>query len=501
MSRRVSPGEATYVMRTAGLEPLVPYPGAQPQWLCRCKTCGDEVTPRYYNIKNGWGGCPTCRRARQSVVQRLPGSEAVAAMRAAGLDPVVPYPGRHEPWLCRCQTCGKQVTPRLNGILCGQGGCKWCAPNAPVDPRAAASIMQNAGLEPLVPYPGAGARWPCRCGQCGVEVTPSYNSVRMGHAGCIHCSLKATAGASQRLSHESAAGVMLGRKLEPLVPYQNAFTPWLCRCLVCGSEVTPSYSNVKSGWGCLSCKWIAQSDRQRIPEATAVAVMLKAGVQPLGPFRHSHEPWPGKCLVCGKLISPSLGSIKSGQGACKFCANCAVDPDEAAGYMRDAGLEPLGPYPGRHAQWSCRCLNCQRTVTPRYGSIRRGQGGCRWCAARNGFGFDANKVAFVYLVAHAALGALKVGVGNTTGTRLAEHRRQGWDLIATVRVPGAVALDIEKDILDGWRDGLDLPPYLSRGEMPQGGWTETVDVDAVDIPATVARIRMLATVAVAVNSA
>ena len=50
---------------------------------------------------------------------------------------------------------------------------------------------------------------------------------------------------------------------------------------------------------------------------------------------------------------------------------------------------------------------------------------------------------------------------------------------------------IEDNILDWWRTELTLPPYLGRYEMPQGGWTETVDSSEIDLAATVRRIENL----------
>ena len=49
----------------------------------------------------------------------------------------------------------------------------------------------------------------------------------------------------------------------------------------------------------------------------------------------------------------------------------------------------------------------------------------------------------------------------------------------------------ERDILRWWR-GLGLPSYLTLGQMPQGGWTETVEMRRVDLAATVTRICNLA---------
>jgi len=116
-------------------------------------------------------------------------------------------------------------------------------------------------------------------------------------------------------------------------------------------------------------------------------------------------------------------------------------------------------------------------------------GGCRWC--RNS-GFKVDDTAVVYLISHAGFGALKIGITGTDDIRLAHHRKHGWEVVTVVTMPGHLAIVAERAILAEWRTGLGLPPYLSKKEMARGGWTETVDADAVDVPATVARIRSLA---------
>lgn len=98
----------------------------------------------------------------------------------------------------------------------------------------------------------------------------------------------------------------------------------------------------------------------------------------------------------------------------------------------------------------------------------------------------------MYLVSHPVYHAAKVGIANTLGDRLSLHRKQGWQVLTVERVAGESAIAIEKEILRWWRIDLGLPKYLSKNEMPHRGWTETVDLDAIDIPATIARIRELA---------
>ncbi|RAG82353.1 hypothetical protein DN069_27925 [Streptacidiphilus pinicola] len=62
-------------------------------------------------------------------------------------------------------------------------------------------------------------------------------------------------------------------------------------------------------------------------------------------------------------------------------------------------------------------------------------------------------------------------------------------MLVTEDVPGEIALEIEEDILTWWRTDLGLRPYLTNHHMPQGGWTETVSEDSIDMAATIIRIR------------
>lgn len=104
----------------------------------------------------------------------------------------------------------------------------------------------------------------------------------------------------------------------------------------------------------------------------------------------------------------------------------------------------------------------------------------------------AHAPALVYVVTHAALGAAKIGVSDAAGSRIAQHRRAGWQLIAAFQVTAFAACAIEDHVLRWWRCGLGLPPFLERDQMPQGGWTETVAVGHIDLAATVENVCELA---------
>jgi hypothetical protein len=144
---------------------------------------------------------------------------------------------------------------------------------------------------------------------------------------------------------------MIEHGLEPLEPYPGAGRQWRCRCLRCGAEVAPRYSNIQQGWGgCPACRRAASSARQRGPKADAIEVLRAAGLEPLEPYQGVMMPWQSQCRTCGNQVTPLLNNIKKGQRGCKWCAGRAIDPAEAAAVMRAAGLEPLprGP-PGATA--------------------------------------------------------------------------------------------------------------------------------------------------------
>lgn len=52
---------------------------------------------------------------------------------------------------------------------------------------------------------------------------------------------------------------------------------------------------------------------------------------------------------------------------------------EAVASLKKAGLIPLAPYPGCSVPWLSKCLRCNNQASPRLGSVRAGQKGCKKC--------------------------------------------------------------------------------------------------------------------------
>lgn len=303
-------------MRSLGFEPLSSYPGGHKPWPSRCLSCGSECAPQLAVIRNRGGGCPDCGRLRTTRASQKDSDQAVIEMRAAGGEPLEPYPGSKNPWKCRCLSCGREISPTLGN---------------------------------------ARKQGPCRA--CGIE--------KMKKA--------------QRLNDDVAHKVMLESGLEPLDPYVNTGAPWRCRCLTCGEECFPTVDGVKRGSGCPVCGHERQAAKARTPEAVAIARMRAGGYEPLEPYPGNKDKrWRCLCLGCGREVSPTMGNVHHGK-RCPWCAGQRIDGDEAAAEMRSLGAEPLEPYPGKNSKpWRCRCTKCGQEITPTFSNARRFSP-CRYC--------------------------------------------------------------------------------------------------------------------------
>jgi hypothetical protein len=193
LARRVDGDQAAEIMQQSGFEPLERYPGGDRPWSCLCAVCGALCNPRYNNVRLGLQGCPVCAYRKRAEDYRLPEEDAVASMLAMNLQPLEPYPGNNRsPWRCRCRVCGAEVSPQLNYVRQGKGGCRMCRPGkvqrAQLLPDAdARAVMLAACFEPLEEYPGAMRPWRCRCLRCGLESTPAYGNVNRLGTACKHC--------------------------------------------------------------------------------------------------------------------------------------------------------------------------------------------------------------------------------------------------------------------------------------------------------------------------
>ena len=401
--------------------------------------------------------------------------EARAFFISKGLIPLEPYQGVNVPWKSKCQNCRQIVTPHFSSIRAGRR-CGVCSGKV-VIPQMAIKVMRKSFLDPLVSYPGANAAWKCRCIKCGHIIRARYSEVLHLGARCGYCQNKV-------VDVKEVMKVMRDAGFIPQSPYPGNKTPWHCICRVCRHDVYPAYTSVR--WkktGCKYCKKLL------VVPSEAEALMRNHNLEPLVPYPGAKYPWKSKCIKCGHIVSPQYSAIaRSGQGSCKYCSRKAVDPNSAVIFMISKGLIPLEPYSRSDGAWKCRCKKCMNIVTPKYISVFRGQGGCKYCATS---GIDYNASAFIYLMTHQHYGAHKIGIGTdkTVDNRIRAHERAGWEIYRSTPVSTAIkAEEIEAAVLLWLRKSRGLPPYLSKREMSRGGYTETVDATKIDLRAIWTRI-------------
>jgi hypothetical protein len=241
---------------------------------------------------------------------------------------------------------------------------------------------------------------------------PRYTNVRLRLQGCPVCANRKRA-QDYRLPEDVAVASMRAMDLEPLEPYPgNGRSPWRCRCLVCGADVSPQLSYVRQAkGGCRMCR-------------------------------------PGK--VQRAQLFPD---------------------DEARAVMLAANFEPLEPYPGSSRPWRCRCRRCGLESGPTYGNVSRLGTACKHCAPS---GFKLAEPAWVYLVERPADGVRQYGVTGDLTVRLAKHRKAGFTVVLEILAceDGHLALEIEAGVRAYLR-ARDIGPACERNELRSGGWTET----------------------------
>jgi recombinational DNA repair protein (RecF pathway) len=320
------PGDvAAAVMREANAEPLVPYPGKNDAiWLSRCLQCGATIRPRYNNVARGRGACRYCAQKAAATTRAMSADEAEHHLREAGAEPTAPYPGKqHLPWPARCITCGKGISPRLSTILQrGDAACAFCS-GARVDPDDPVALMRAAGVEPLVRYPGSRARWKSRCLTCGRVVYPSHMSVRAGARGCAYCArVKLDPIEAEQRMIDVGIKPAAPYPGSNQVPWPS--TCLRCGAAVAPSLATAT--DTRGANGCHVCANRIRAEAQRIPEDRAITMMTEAGAEPLEPYPGVLAKWRCRCLTCGHEIQPMLTVIQQGGGTCPKCANYGFDP-------------------------------------------------------------------------------------------------------------------------------------------------------------------------------
>jgi hypothetical protein len=418
-------------------------------------------------------------------------------MMEAGLEPLEPYKSIKTPWLCKCLVCGREVTPTFANVRNGHKGCAYCA-RKKTDVGNAIKIMETRGVRPTTAFPGAKKPWRGICLQCGEEVEPRFADILNGQGGCKYCAYRKK-GFAQRIEEHKAIQMFLDVGLQPLEKYQTVETPWKSLCLNCHNVVSPRLHAIQSGQrGCRYCGRLTAASKNRIRQDEAKKVMIEAGYTPLEPYVDATSKWKCTHNKCGEIVEVRYSQVNFGLGGCRKCgyemaaSKQRKNEQDAIQLMLDAGLQPIEKYESANKKWKCIHIQCGKEVTPKLGHIQAGRGGCKYCGIG---GINYNEPAYVYLIENVDLGSVKIGITNSNSVtdRIKAHQENGWRLIKKIELEtGQLAWSIEQEVLKWWRKTLKLPVHLSPDFMPQGGWTETVDSQEIDLVKVWERVEKLA---------
>jgi hypothetical protein len=298
--------------------------------------------------------------------------------------------------------------------------------------------------------------------------------------GCKYCSGRA-------LDQKDIAIVLKKLKLKPEEEFPGANTPWKLRCQRCNRIVTPRWTHLtrkdRNVGGCAFCS------RTRVHMDDILKLLSEKKLKPIGSFVNGKTPWICQCLKCKKEVKPRVNDLRAGQSGCIYCAGLRIDEKDAIKLANKNGFTPLVPYPGANKGWECVCNVCGQISKPHYTSMQQGMNRCKFCSTG---GFDFNKPAIVYLITHVKLGAHKIGVAGAAkhNERLKKHQKQGWTVYRHIEFKqGVQAFAVEGKVLHWLRYQKKLTPYLSIEQMPQAGWSETVDAAEIELVTIWAKVK------------
>jgi hypothetical protein len=473
MPARLNQEEIIRFFRLKGLNPIEDYQGVRTPCNCECLVCGKVVSPTLASLRAGRGGCAYCAGTK------VDPKDAEALLISRGLQPLVSYPGSKIPWKCIHLKCNQIVFPTFNKIQQGQSGCISCSGLSKKTNDEATSFFKSKGLIPLEPYQNSATKWKSKHTECGNIVFPRYRDVQQGHSGCIHC--------ASRVSDTVARELFLRVGLNPLIEFPGSVTAWPSIHKECGRLVSPMYSNIQQGKG--PCDYCGGS--KPIDPTEALELFRSNNFEPQEEFKNANSPWKSVHEICGGVVHPSYSRIASG-GGCRVCLEKSrVQPEIAEQVFIQKRIKPIVAFPGAGKPWLSIHLECGREISPTFTSINNG-GGCRYCAVS---GFKLDEPGVVYLITSAELQAHKIGITGVHTKRLQDHSNLGWKIYSTLEIfKGEIALQIEQDVLQWIRYERELPIYLSPEQMPQGGWTETVEASEIDLPTIWAKVEELSKV-------
>jgi hypothetical protein len=168
-----------------------------------------------------------------------------------------------------------------------------------------------------------------------------------------------------------------------------------------------------------------------------------------------------------------------------------ITEKQAVQVMKSAGYIPLEPYASSKLKWKSKHIKCGKIVSPKLNTITTGNGGCKNCAT---IGFEVNKAGYVYFLHHLDFSSYKVGISNIDSkpNRLKTHSKNGWKEIKVYKYDsGWSASAVETHFFVWLRKLKKIPPHLLKVDMKQGGWSETFSTTSISKQQVIRKLNQL----------
>jgi hypothetical protein len=447
----------------------------------------------------GWKYNPPMGSNKQTLSQ----GEVESLFLKQGLRVLEPYVNSRTRIKSECLGCGKVVHPFYRQIWSGQSGCRDCSSNRlKLNNQELNETFERLNITLIGEYRNSKIPVAVQCNVCrstSDEIVARLRKMRVFH--CVICKPQKTF--VRRRKHLSPSKSFFGNdkildeiqvgllknefaSLNYLLlgEFQTVHKPVSVRHISCGTVSDRSLHSIRKGAGfCKGCM-----KNRVITEEEALKVLDKAGFSPVGKYVNGDTPWESKCKKCGKLSNPTIHTLKGRKSGCAYCSGVRVDPDDAERVMISVGYIPLEPYKNNKAKWKSRHEVCGKVVYPMYNSIQSGQGGCSNCADK----YSYFEPSYFYVMENGIFSSLKIGISNSDSRddRVVVHSKHGWKLVKRIDFEnGFLAYEFEQTLLKYLRGSRNIPIHLSKKEMPQSGYSETVSMDLMGLQELLSLVR------------
>jgi hypothetical protein len=378
----------------------------------------------------------------------------------------------------QCLTCGHTWSPIPDNIRSGSGCPKCALKNSANKGGKRVTAEQwdlraaNAGVRWAAGTPeSTTSRTPVICIKCGHSWSPLPSNISKG-AGCARCAKNSPQ--PQSVWDERALAVGL-RWIEPV---KGRHAKAKAECIKCSYKWTVDAGGVAGGAGCPNC---GSETRSKSRHLGSEVWNERASQQNLvwleQPTNNSIKKLI-RCNECKYEWKTIPSSIQSGAG-CPVCNGVVVEDSTWEARAAAVHIRWLEIPKSSRRPTPAKCLECGLLWKANPSGITSGSG-CPDCAET---GYKVGQPGMLYFVERSASngGAVrKIGITNISSSkvRLTLWKNQGFELkYQKTHINGQVILNLEQNLLKWLRRDLNLPPYLTKEQMPKGGATETFSPD------------------------